>query len=130
MKENLCKSFNVWDAEQVQQQLAEGTVIDEVKVDMRMSVMKECVAKWIVLCYDYLQNNKQIVYNGFKEASIVDALQNPPTTQTIDDEILLRDFVMKTKICMCNKDCVIMARLFIIPVHKHKIMFTIIMRYG
>ena len=64
VKENLRKSFNVWYAEQVQQQLAEDTVIDEVKVDMRMSVMKEREAKWIVLCYDYFQN-KQIVYNGF-----------------------------------------------------------------
>ena len=85
VKENLHKSFNIWYAEQVQQQLAQGTVIDMVKVDMRMSVMKELEAKWIVSCYDYLQNNKQIVYNGFKEAGIVDALQNPPTAQTIDD---------------------------------------------
>ena len=55
---------------------------------MRMSVMKPLEAKWIVLCYDYLQSNKPIGFNGFKESGTVDALQNGPpatTAQTEDD---------------------------------------------
>ena len=54
---------------------------------MKLSITKENEAKWIVSCYDYLQNNKQIGYNGFKEPSIVDAIQYPqfiPTTTNED----------------------------------------------
>ena len=83
VKENLCKSLNIWYAEQVQQQLA--------KCWYEVFCLE---AKWVASCYDYLQNNKQIV---FKEAGIVDALKTALTTQTIDDENSFEGLVMKTK---------------------------------
>ena len=86
VKDHLHKSFNTWYAEQVQQQLAQGKAIEEVKVDLRMSVMKPLETKWIVSCYDYLRGNKQIGFNGFKESGIVDALQNAPPTTTAPTE--------------------------------------------
>ena len=64
--------------EEVQKQLLKGIQIESVKVDLRLSVMKELEAKWIVSTFDYLRANTSIVFNGFQEAGIVHAIQNGP----------------------------------------------------
>ena len=46
-------------------------------MDMRLSVLKELQAKWMVSAYDYLRANPQIGMNGFKEAGIVAAIEDP-----------------------------------------------------
>lgn len=60
----------------VQEQLSEGIAVDEVKIDMRLSVMKELEVKWIASTYDCLCANTSIGYNGFKAAGIIYAVQN------------------------------------------------------
>ena len=52
-----------------------GTSIDRIKVDLRLSVMKELEAMWLVSAFDYFNSNSNIVSNGFKKAGITDAIE-------------------------------------------------------
>ena len=55
-------------------------------MDMRLSVVKELQAKWMVSAYDYLHANPQIGINGFKEAGIVAAIEDPDSIAVSADE--------------------------------------------
>ena len=52
-----------------------GTQVEEVHVDMRMSVMKELSSRWFISAYDHIQSSPDIVKNGFKKAGITEALK-------------------------------------------------------
>ena len=52
-----------------------GNDASKVQVDMRTTVMKELGVKWPTALYDYLRGQPEILVNGFKEAEIVEALQ-------------------------------------------------------
>ena len=49
--------------------------IEDVRVDTRLSIMKELEGKWIVSAYDYLRCSPSISLNGFKAAGILDAME-------------------------------------------------------
>ena len=53
---------------------------------MRFSVMKEPSAKWLEGLYDRLRDSHQIIVNGFKEAGIKEAIENPPIPDNCDDD--------------------------------------------
>ena len=62
---------------------------DEVNVDMKLPVMKEIGAKWLVFMYDYLQDHPEICKNGFVKAGIPQAISTPENIALIlprDDE--------------------------------------------
>ena len=44
---------------------------------MWLSILKELQAKWMVSAYDYLCAIPQLGMNGFKEAGIVVAIEDP-----------------------------------------------------
>ena len=81
-KDHLRNNFTRWYASQVQEQLEKGTSIEEVRVDLRLSVMKELEAKWLVSAYDYFKGNNSIIQNGFKEVGIIDAVEG----QQLDED--------------------------------------------
>ena len=76
LKDQLRASFRQWYAQEVSKQLQEGKNPEDISVDMRLSVLKELQAKWLVSAYDYLCANPLIGINGFKNAGIVDAIEN------------------------------------------------------
>ena len=86
LKDHLRNNFTRWYASQVQEQLEKGTSIEEVKVDLRLSVMKELEAKWLVSAYDYFKGNGSIIQNGFKEVGIVDAVEGQQLSEAVEDE--------------------------------------------
>ena len=47
LKDQLRHIFQTWYSEQVSKQLQEGKEPEDVKVDMRLSIMKPLIAKWI-----------------------------------------------------------------------------------
>ena len=61
--------------QEVSKQLEAGTQVEEVHVDMQMSVMKELSSRWFTSAYDHIQSNPDIVKNGFKKAGITEALE-------------------------------------------------------
>ena len=86
LKDHLRNSFTKWYASQVQEQLQEGTRIEEVKVDLRLSVMKELEAKWLVSAYHYLKSTKTIIQNGFKEVGVTDAIEGQSGQSALDED--------------------------------------------
>ena len=75
VKNKLRQCFSAWYASQVKHQIESEISVQDVRVDTRLSIMKEIEAKWIVSTYDYLCSNPSIIVNGFKAAGIVDAVE-------------------------------------------------------
>ena len=75
LKDHLRKNFTAWYSSQVQQQLEKGTRVEDIKVDLRLSMMKEIEAKWIVSAFDCLEGKSSIIQNGFEEVGIVHAMK-------------------------------------------------------
>lgn len=77
-KDFLKWQFNQWYTDQVMKQL-EGRDNDleaaEIQpIEMRMPLMKEISAKWLVDMAEYLSDNPQIIVNGFVRSGIPGAL--------------------------------------------------------
>ena len=85
LKNQLCNNFTRWYASEVQEQFEKGTSIEEVKVDLQLSVMKELEAKWLVSAYDYIKGNGSIIQNGFKEVGILDAVEGQQLSEPDED---------------------------------------------
>lgn len=66
--------FETWYADQITKDLAENADIAHVKVDLLLTVMKPLGAKWITKMYDNIRGKKELVFNGFKESGIADAV--------------------------------------------------------
>ena len=69
-KDHLKQKFHKWYAEKVTEQIDAGKSPDEVVVDMKLTVMKEDGAKWLVSMHDYFQGHPEICKNGFVKAGI------------------------------------------------------------
>ena len=75
-----CKSLfkasaQQWYADQVSIQVNEGKQLDDIKVDLPISLLKPLHAKWVVQFYDKMQNEPHIVVNGWLKSGIMDALR-------------------------------------------------------
>lgn len=55
--------------------LDKGVQLEDYKVDLRFSIMKEVEAMWMVSAYDYIKSSSTIIQNGFKKAGILDAVE-------------------------------------------------------
>ena len=65
------------NSEQVRQQIEEDIgKVELVPVDLRLVVMREHLAQWLVEMFDYISNNPQFIVNGFEKAGIADALDD------------------------------------------------------
>ena len=67
--------FIQWYAESVQAQLHSGKSIEEVKVDMKLSIMKTVTCNWIVGMMDYIKSKPDVIIHGFSHAGILGAMQ-------------------------------------------------------
>lgn len=63
----------------------------DVKVDLRLSVMKELEAIWMVSAYDYIKSNKTIIQNRFSKTGIMDAIEGKLSTDWVQDEDTFSD---------------------------------------
>ena len=66
--------YQDWYAEKVLQQLNRGVAAHDVKVDVKLSIMKLLLTKWINEMYHHLKCSKQIVISGFRKAHITEAV--------------------------------------------------------
>ena len=49
----------------------------EIKVDVRISILKPFHAAWVTKFYDKMQNETDIILNGWKRSGITDAVAKP-----------------------------------------------------
>ena len=57
---------------------------------MRLLVMKQLSAKWLEGLHDHLRALNQIIENGFKEAGIKEAIENPPIPTNADGDLFVQ----------------------------------------
>ena len=65
LKDHLKTKFTQWYADQVSAQLASGKAIDEVKINMCISIIKPTSANWILFAYDCIRYITYYVCNVF-----------------------------------------------------------------
>ena len=68
--------FTSWYSAQIQSQLGSGMVLDEVDVDLRLSVLKPIHATWIVSMYNHLSSSegRQSTAKKWKKAGVPDVV--------------------------------------------------------
>ena len=66
------KEFITYYSDQVQQQVESGIDLEDVDVDLRLSVIKPLHAQWLVNMYNFFTepNGRKIVLKGWKKAGI------------------------------------------------------------
>ena len=57
-----------------QKKLAAGIAASDVKVDVRLSMVKPRHAAWLLKVYQGVQNKRVLIVKGFEKAGIIDAL--------------------------------------------------------
>ena len=60
----------------MQEQLHTGKCIDEVKVTMILSVMKNVTCRWIVEMIDHIKHKSDMIISGFSQPGILDAIHS------------------------------------------------------
>ena len=70
----LRKEAQSWYSQEIFKQMEAGKRSDQIKVDVRVSVVKPLHAKWIVNYYDYARTKPQLIINGWKESGIINHL--------------------------------------------------------
>lgn len=66
-----------WYSNEIQKQMEKGTRAHEIKVDVRISILKPLHAAWVTKFYDKMQNETDIILNGWKRSGITDAVTKP-----------------------------------------------------
>ena len=74
-------NFSEWYSSKDQEQLTAGK---SAAVDMKLSVLNEASAAWIMGLYDSLRSKPEIINNGFIKAGIEEAL-TPPATSPVSE---------------------------------------------
>ena len=68
--------LQLFNSQEVQRQLTQGVPAHEVKVDVRLSILKPKHADWIVSVFNKFQSEKgrKIILSGFRKSHITEAL--------------------------------------------------------
>ena len=69
IKDNLQASFQLWYAGEVKCQMDSNEHLEK-PTDLKLSHMKPLGAQWFVNMFYHVQNNSEIVWNGFRAAGI------------------------------------------------------------
>ena len=71
LKDKLQSEFSKWYAQEVSKQLEAGKQVEEVQVDMRMSVMKEWSSRWFISAYDHqFRYSQERILEGWNNPSL------------------------------------------------------------
>ena len=74
-KATMKRSFSCWYADEVKQALNQGVSLDNLKVNLRASLIKPLHAKWLMLAMPTLQENTGVFHIGFEKNGIIKFLQ-------------------------------------------------------
>ena len=78
-KSVISNKYNEQFSKQVSQQLEKGIQPADVKVSLGLIELKVMHAKWILELYNHLCHQNEIILNGFKAASITEAVESANT---------------------------------------------------
>ena len=75
-KQFMKKKFVDWYAKKVISSIDDGIPVEEIIIELKLSVMKPLHASWITLLYNYMTSaeGRSIAINGWRRAGILDAV--------------------------------------------------------
>ena len=76
VKQEMRKQFQIWYAEQVKQRIEDGMPVNEIKIAMPSSIMKNLSAKGMMSTWDALKCRPELATNGFQKAGILAAVNS------------------------------------------------------
>ena len=79
VKPFILNKYNDWFSKQGSQQLEKGIQLAYVKVYLDLTEPKAMHAKWIFKLYNHLCHQNEIILDGFKAASITEAVESANT---------------------------------------------------
>ena len=70
------KKFTEWYSSSIAKQLDEGKAVEDIDVELKLSILKPLHAEWIKELYDYMtsEEGRGIISNGWKAAFITEAI--------------------------------------------------------
>ena len=70
--------FTEWYSAQIGKELEDGVPLGDIEIKLQLSVLEHLHASWLVDLFNYMTSDtgKQIIENGWKSASIVEAVTN------------------------------------------------------
>ena len=74
-KHHLKELFSSWYADKVRTLLDSGLAVENIKVDLRTSVIKPIHFGWLVKNMEWLSSQDQMLRRGWKDIAILDKLQ-------------------------------------------------------
>ena len=77
VKHFMKKKFTLWYSDQVIRALHEGNNIKDIKISLKLSVVKPLHAKWLSEIYNHMTSSegRDVCLNGWKVAGILDAAE-------------------------------------------------------
>ena len=76
LKDEMKRRFQTWYAAEVEKQLNDDIPIEQVKVEMPASIIKNESAKWMMSAWQDLQKRPDMAINGFRKAGILNAVNS------------------------------------------------------
>ena len=73
----IADKYQDWYAEKCLQQLSRDVAAHDVKMGVKLSIMKPLQAKWIIEMYHHLKRYKQIVISGLRRPTLPKPLAKP-----------------------------------------------------
>ena len=86
LKDEMKRRFQTWYAAEVEKQLNDDIPIEQVKVEMPASIIKNKSARWMVSAWQALQRQPDVAINGYRKAGIMNAVNtvtNSPVTSLL-----------------------------------------------
>ena len=85
-KKFMRKKFTTYYASVVKQQLDSGRKIDEVDIDLRLTVIKPLHAQWLVDLFNFLTSTKgtEVILKGWKKAGVTGLLDGSTIVPAVD----------------------------------------------
>ena len=71
------KKFTLWYADQVQRAMDAGKLMEEIDIDLKLSVLKPLHASWLIELFDHMTSpaGKAVSLKGWEVAGITDAVK-------------------------------------------------------
>ena len=76
LKDKMKRRFQTWYAAEVKKQLNDNIPIEQVKVEMPASIIKNESANWMMSAWQALQKRPEVAINGFRKAGILNAVNS------------------------------------------------------
>ena len=90
----IAEKYQDWYAKKVLQQLNRGVAAHNVKVSVKLSIMKPLHAQWITEMYHHLKRSKQIEISGFRKVHITEAVNEADQLTQLCESQLAEIFML------------------------------------